>query len=654
VLCTNAGGDVRMNADSLVRSSASETDERGDSARPRRRAVLSGAAARAWLTFAGWVLIIAVLRWAQAVAVPIALAVLLTFLLNGPVTFLARYVRRPLATGVIVTFTLACGLVALWSLASQVTGLANELPAYRQNIRAKVADIRGVGESPWLQRLQSTLDDIQNEMRRGRPKDEAKPTPVVVADAATSGWGLPAWGTALFAPMGTMAVVFVFVTFMLLEYASLRDRVLAVVGDGYLANTTKAFDEAASRLSRYLAMQLLVNSIYGTLCGLGLWAIGVPYPFLWGVVGGVLRFVPYVGPWIGASLPIITSVAVFPRWHETLWAIGLMVGLELFTNLVLETVLYAGAAGVSQVALLIAIAFWTWLWGPIGLLLGMPLTVCLVVLAKHTTALSAFRVLMTDAPALSPDQAYYQRLLAGQAGDAASIVEEFLRGQPADEVYDAVLLPALNYARRDRHEKRISSEAEHTIADGTVAVLSDLSPTLDDDVSERSRVEPRLRVLGYPAHGATGEAALQLLAHLCRDQPIAMTIAPTRMLVSEMVAMANDEGYQVVCLADLPPHSLSKVRYAISRLRQHAPHVKVLVGRWAPAGFASDLRTMLLEAGATDVATSLVGTRSQLLNLAACAPSDAPAPDRRPVSSRPAKDPQQAGQLQQPAPIDLH
>jgi predicted PurR-regulated permease PerM len=645
VLCTNGLGYVRMNADSPLPS-------------PTRPAVRSGAHARAWLTLAGWVLIVAVLRWAQALAVPIALAVLLTFLLNGPVTFLARYLKRPLATGIVVTFTLACGLVALWSLAFQITGLANELPAYRQNIRAKVADIRGVGESPWLQRLQSTLDDIQNEMRRGRAKDEAKPTPVVVADAATSAWGLPAWGAALFAPMGTMAVVFVFVTFMLLEYASLRDRVLAVVGDGYLANTTKAFDEAASRLGRYLVMQLLVNSIYGTLCGLGLWLIGVPYPFLWGVVGGVLRFVPYVGPWIGASLPIIMSVAVFPLWHQTLWAIGLMVGLELFTNLVLETILYAGAAGVSQVALLIAIAFWTWLWGPIGLLLGMPLTVCLVVLAKHTSALSAFRVLMTDAPALSPDQAYYQRLLAGQVEDAKSVVKEFLRDRPVEDVYDAVLLPALNYARRDRHEKRISSEAERAIADGTVAVLSDLSPTVaetvDDDVDERPRAEPRLRVLGYPAHGATGDAALQLLAHLCRDQPVAMTMTPTRMLVSEMVAMANDEGYQVVCLADLPPHSWSKVRYAISRLRQHAPHVQVLVGRWAPAGFAADLRTVLLGAGATDVATSLVGTRSQLQNLAVCAPTDDPAQNRHPRSSRPGSDQRQAGPLQQPASIDLH
>jgi hypothetical protein len=311
-----------------------------------------------------------------------------------------------------------------------------------------------------------------------------------------------------------------------------------------------------------------------------------------------------------------------------LWTVGLMVALELFTNLVLETLLYAGAAGVSQVALLVAIGFWTWLWGPVGLLLGMPITVCLVVMAKHIPALSVFQVLMTDRPALSPDQAYYQRVLAGHTVEASALVREFLKTHPAEEIYDAVLLPALNYARRDRRDRRISAEAEAEIADVTRELLIELTAQPGD--AEGSDSEPardatdqpkRLLVMGYPAHGTTGDAALRMLASLCQGLPIEVDVAPARTLVSELVNNVLTGGHQVVCIADLPPHSLSKVRYALTRLRQSCPEVKVLVGRWASEGLSPDVRLQLMEAGAVEVASTLIATRNQLRGLAVSAPN---------------------------------
>ena len=202
------------------------------------------------------------------------------------------------------------------------------------------------------------------------------------------------------------------VIFMLLERRDLRDRLIGLFGLGHLTVTTKAFDEAGTRVSRQLLMQSLVNLVYGIAAGIGLYVLGVPYPMVWAALGAALRFIPYIGPVIGAGAPILVSLAALPGWAGPLYVVALFVVLELFTNLVLETVLYAGAAGVSQVALLVSLAFWTWLWGPLGLLMATPLTVCLVVLGKHVPGLEFVGMLMADTPALAPEFGYYQRLLA--------------------------------------------------------------------------------------------------------------------------------------------------------------------------------------------------------------------------------------------------
>ena len=339
---------------------------------------------RPWVTFAGCVLVVGVLYWAQAVLVPFALAILLTFVLAPPITRLERWIGRVPAVvlGVTLVFTLLG--VASWGLTRQMQHLAAALPGYRANIQAKIADVRGAGKGGTVEKLQETLEDLKGDLGASTPAAGPAARPVVVAPETAAGFASGfGWLTPIVGPLGTASLVVALVMFMLLERRDLRDRLIGLFGQGRLAVTTKAFDEAGSRVSRQLLMQSLVNAVYGIGVACGLYFLGVPYPFLWAALGAALRFIPYVGPVLGAGAPILISLAALEGWKGPLMVVALFVCLELFTNLVLETVLYAGAAGVSQVALLVSVAFWTWLWGPLGLLLATPLTVCLVVLGKH-------------------------------------------------------------------------------------------------------------------------------------------------------------------------------------------------------------------------------------------------------------------------------
>ena len=426
------------------------------------------------------------------------------------------------------------------------------------------------------------------------------------------------WLSPIIGPLGTAALVVVLVIFMLLERRDLRDRLIGLFGHGRLTTTTKAFDEAGTRVSRQLLMQTLVNVVYGIVAGVGLYLLGVPYALVWAALGAVLRFVPYLGPVLGAGAPILVSLAALEGWMGPLSVVGLFVALELFTNLVLETILYAGAAGVSQVALLVSVAFWTWLWGPLGLLMATPLTVCLVVLGKHVPGLQFVGVLMADTPALPPDYGYYQRLLARDQSEAADLIERYIKTEPPHLVYDALLLPALNYAERDRLEKRLSQEEELAVIDATRELLSDAATFIQElspeatVVVEQDQPAPRdpLRVMGYAANGPADELALVMLAHIVADLPIAVEITATRMQPTELIAFIRERGYTVICVADLPPSPASKTRYLVRRLHAALPEVRILVGRWSPAALADESTAVLRDAGATLVASQLIEVRT--------------------------------------------
>ena len=587
-----------------------------------------------WLRFAGCVLVVAVLYWAQAVLVPIALAILITFVLSRPVMFLQRWIGRLPAVFVVVLLVFTGLGLAAWGAATQVSHLAEDLPRYRANIRQKISDVRGVSRGGSIEQVQQTVKEIQDQIATAEsPSGNAGEPVIVQSQQASSLTDFPSWLGPALGPLSTAGFVAALVIFMLLEREELRGRIFGLVGRGHLAVTTRAFDEAAGRVSRQLLMQTLVNAIYGSSVGVGLWLIGVPYPVLWAALGAALRFVPYLGPIAAAAGPILISLAALSGWTKPLSVVGLLLALELFTNLVLETVLYAGAAGVSQVALLVAVGTWTWLWGSVGLLLATPLTVCLVVLGKHVPGFDFLSTLMADSPALSPDVSYYQRLLARDQSEAAEIVQRHLTSQPMETVYDALMLPALNYAERDRIEGRLSEEDEQTVTEQTRELLGDVerfeSAVPPADAREQETTATPLEhtasripvdVLGYPANGQSDGIALQMLAQLVDASAIRLDVTSARLLSSEVIDLVRTTGARLVCIADLPPSPPSKTRYLVRKLRATVPEVKILVGRWAPAELADEDRTSLIDAGAHHVATTLLETREQLLMLAAHEP----------------------------------
>jgi len=574
-----------------------------------------------WVIFAGCVLVVVVLYWAQAVLVPIALAILLTFVLTPPVTWLQRWVGRVPAVLAAVTLVFIVLGLAGWGLARQMDHLADDLPTYRVNILSKIADVRGAGKGGSVEKLQDTIEVIKTDLgQSSAPAGRRASRAVVVRSEPVTDFSGFSWLGPIVGPAGTAGLVLAMVIFMLLERRDLRDRLIGLFGLGQLTLTTRAFDEAGTRVSRQLLMQSLVNLVYGIAAGLGLYLLGVPYALVWAALGAALRFIPYIGPVIGAGAPIVISLAALPGWAGPLWVVGLFVVLELFTNFVLETVLYAGAAGVSQVALLVSVAFWTWLWGPLGLLMATPLTVCLVVLGKHVPGLEFVGTLMADTPALAPEYGYYQRLLARDQSEAADLIERHVKTEAPRSVYDALLLPALNYAERDRLEQRLSEDEETAVIDATRELLSDTAesirrlqpePSAPDDPALPAPREP-LRVLGLAINGTADELALQMLGHVIDDLPIVVEITKGRLLASELVALVQAQGVSVICLADLPPSPPSKTRYLVKKLHAALPEVRILVGRWAPQALADDSTQLLREAGATLVASTLAETRTYL------------------------------------------
>lgn len=581
-------------------------------------------AVRPWLTFIGCVLVGVVLYLAQSVIVPVALAVLLTFLLTPVVVAFQRRIGRVPAVLTVVVTTFIGVAAAGWIVTQQLASLAQELPAYRHNIHQKVRDVRGAGKGGSVEALQKTVQEIEAEIADPPAAGTAAKPIVVQPEQVSRLWGFPAAIAPLVAPLSTAALVFALVVFMLLEREELRNRMIRLFGHGRLVVTTKAFDEAGRRVSRYLLVQSIVNLIYAIGVAAGLFFIGVPYAMLWAVLAGGLRFIPYVGPIVGAAAPILTALAVLEGWTRPFVVIGLFVGLEVFTNLVLESVLYAGAIGVSQVALLIAVAFWSWLWGPLGLLLATPLTVCLAVMGKYVPGLDFVSTLISDAPVLTAEVSYYQRLLAGDHAEASELVERHVATEPADTVFDQVMLPALSYAERDRIEGRLEPEEELAVVSATADLLAESFPP-----PESATVQERA-VLGLAADGAPDVLALRMLSRLLADGPLVLDVRERSILSAELLAEIKQRRFVAVCIADIPPSAPSRSRHVARRLRALVPDLPILVGRWAPAELADESPDALVAAGATGVASTLRETCEQLLHLAAPAASPPAVADARP------------------------
>ena len=575
------------------------------------------------------VLIIASLYWAQAVLIPIALSILLTFLLSPVIGGLERLgLRRVPSVIFIVVITFSLLATIGWITALQFTSLAKELPKYQGNIKQKIADVRAAGKGGNLEQVQKTVEEIKGEIQK--PEEPAKgkqnPRPVVVeAEQSTTFWPVPIAIGPLVERLASAGLSIVLVIFMLIRREDLRDRLIRLIGYSCMMVTTKALEDAGERISRYLLMQSIINSFFGLAVGVVFFLIDLPYAIFWGLLAAILRFVPYVGPWVAALMPTALGLAAFEGWIWPLVVIGLFVVLELFTNMVLEPLLYADSAGVSEVALLVAVAFWTWLWGPIGLAMATPLTVCLVVLGKYVPQMEFITVLMSDEPVAENNVLYYQRLLATNQDDAAHIVEEYLKTNPQERVYDEVLVPALNFARLDRERGSLTDTDEQFVFQATRAIVENINSkqqasALKTDgsgiaIEESSSLRPKVSVLGCPARDGADEVALLMFQQLLHSTRYDIELIAQEKLASEVVARAAEKKTALVCIAAVQPGGLDQARYLCKRLRSQFPDVKIAVGLWGFQNNLEESRNSLLSAGADEVSTNLVETRDQITNL---------------------------------------
>lgn len=541
--------------------------------------------------------------------IPLALAILFAFLLKPVVSFLNHrlHFARTLAVITVTVLSFSVMGALLWVLGGELHQLVKELPGYRNTIHQRVVSLRQVGQGGVLEKLQNLATEISNvsEESTAQGADAPPETPVFIEKSTNrlQETAMSALGY-LADSLGTAAVVIVFVIFMLLRQNDVRNRVIHLVGYSRLTTTTRALDEAASRVSRYLLMQSLINGVYGLLLAAGFWAVGLPYVVLWGALAALFRFVPYIGPWIAAVLPMALSLAVFDGWSQPLMVITLIVCLELLTNMILEPWLYGQSAGVSDLALLIAIMFWTLIWGPVGLLLATPLTVCLVVFSKYIPEMKFVEILMGDKPEVQPAFLVYQRLLVGDLEEAEELTQQSAKEIGQEKTIDQVLLPAAVHARREMLAGRLSKEENDGILD-TLTTLScetaleeAAAPVADSD-------GPLLLCRSFDA--SADAIALNWLTRAVGPGQLKWESIPKSALVSEVIAQVEQLKPAVVCISAMPPGVSSTAQLLCKRLRHRFPELKILLARWGAQKVESSTDT-----GATWVVTTTEQARERL------------------------------------------
>lgn len=564
-----------------------------------------------------------VLYVAQDVFVPLAIAMLITFALSPLVTALRRR-GLPLLWTVLTVVAAAFAAMALFALvvASQLGQLAQNLPTFQANILAKVESLKQSGGAHGLvARLSDMISAINTQISQALPADAAGPAapmPVQVVVPYNAVELLQNLVLPLVSPIATVGLVIVVVIFMLLEREHLRDRFIRLVGSNDLHRTTQVLEEAGARVANYLLIQLLVNVIYAVPIGLGLWLIGVPNAALWGTLTLVLRFVPYIGSVLAAVFPLFLAFAVSPDWSAVLWTAALFVTIELITSNVVEPWLYGSRTGVSPLAIIVAAIFWTFLWGPLGLVLSTPLTVCLVVLGRHIPQFALFDILFGDEPMLAPHAKLYQRLLAGDATEATFGAEEALEEADLVDYYQDTLIPALLLAQDDRDRGVLTGDQEARLADVAMTVVRDLSPELEQDATEPlPGAGFRIGVVG----GRTGidDVAAAMLAQAVTIEGATVRLSPHTDLSPSRLTALEPAGTDCLLLCFLDPAPTRASLLHVRRIKRAAPALRVGVVIFAMpqeiAGSADETRrvasvaaeklTEAEEVGADFVATSL-------------------------------------------------
>jgi predicted PurR-regulated permease PerM len=552
------------------------------------------------------VVIIAALYFAKVVLVPFALAILFTFILATPVSWLER-IHVPRFLAVMIMVLLAVGAIGSvgWVVTNQLVDATSHWSSYRTNIKNKIESIRK-NRPESLNNAAQAVQEISTDLNATTPGPAApatgkganaqagklpgaatativKPIPVeIVPPASSFVESLP----NILGPIGTAGIVLVFTIFMLFQREDLRNRFIRLAGDGRLSVMTQAMDEAGDRVSHYLFLQSMVNTSYGLIIGFSLYLVHVPNAVLFGVIAGILRFLPYIGPPIGAFLPVMLSLAVFEDWTRPLMVLGIYVVVEIVVANFIEPMLYGSKTGISSLAVLGAAVFWTFLWGPIGLVLSTPLTVCLVVLGRHIPNMRFLNVLLGDEPVLSPEVHYYQRLLATDHDEARQVLKGHLKEKSLEELYDTVLIPALMMAEQDRHRNDLDDETATFIYQSTREFVEDLTEKNGKESSDSGSTgdsAKRTQVICVPASGEADEIAGVMLAQLLNiaGHHVKCVSIGT---ADEMLAQAEKMKPGIICISAIPPLALTHARSIYERLRTQFPDHAIVIGLWNYSG----------------------------------------------------------------------
>lgn len=600
-------------------------------------------ALRSFVTFVTLLLVVFILRVAEDVVVPLAMSVLLAFLLSPLVNRLARW---GLPDALAVTATGALAFAALgglgWVVGSQAVAVMEELPRHEANIRAKLNSMQVFAPGGSLSRTTGLVNELTEEAEEiaeaaepeKKQRERGDPVPVVVTGSRESQFEtirrllMPA-----LSPLGTAGIVVIFVLVILFQRHDLRDRFINLISAGQVNVATQAVDDAARRVSRYLGMQLLVNLTYGIPVGIGLYFIGIPGALLWGMLATVLRFIPFLGPWIAAAFPLVLAAAIDPGWTMLLYTAGLFIVLELISNNVIEVVVYGSSTGISSFALLVAAVFWTWLWGTAGLFMSTPLTACVLVMGKYVPGLKFLSVVLGSAPSSTVPSLFFQRMLSMNFEGMHTLARQYIKERSIEVFYDEVFVPALIMAEEERHRGALAEIRQRFIVQAGADLVEELANDPETCTPTETPPAPRgaeaLGVVILPAGDEADEVAGLMLQHVLACRGWQVEITPLTMPRGEWAAGLREGQTHVAVISAVPPSAVTAARKLGRRLRGERANVHVLVGIWNPDTPATELAPRLRAARPDGVVNSIAEAATYLERFAN--PDGDPRTDDAPV-----------------------
>jgi len=521
-----------------------------------------------WVTLLTLVLVVVILYTGKQVLLPMALGVVLAFVLTPLVRQFDR-MHLPRFAGVALTMVLALSAVGGmgYVVYDQFAQLSSEISQYTTSMRRKVSQLR-MGNDAAIQQFTRTLDRVADQFYNDPDQRNAQPVRVVPPKLPPTQRLRETFG-GIFEPVASAFIVIVLVAFLLGQREDLRDRFIRLIGAGNVTMTTRLMNEAAYRVSQFLVWQTLINLTFGVLVGLGLYWIGVPYAALWGGITALLRFVPYVGTVLSALMPASLAFATFPGWSETVETLSLYLVLDLITAYFVEPVVFGYRTGVSSFALLISALFWIWVWGPVGLLLATPLTVCVAVLGRHVRSLRFLAVIFADEPALQPHVRFYQRLLARDEDEASVLVSRKQHEQGAIAVIDDVLIPTVTLVLNHREQHEIGEDDAEFVLDVIAETLHQL-PSVDG-------LMPQASIIGLTVRAPADDLILEMLRTAYGRGRI--TLMAPEMTAEEALRAATRQEPAMICIAAAAATRGSELRNYCRRIRSESPDTRIIVLR---------------------------------------------------------------------------